>query len=196
MKIPLASQNRHKAAEFRELLDGLPLELVTLESFPSIGPIQENATTLEGNALMKAREAFRRTGVPSLADDTGLEVRYLNDAPGVFSSRFAGPGATYAKNVAKLLSLLRGVPPRRRGARFRTVLAFVPEEGRAELAEGIVHGVILEAPRGRGGFGYDPVFLPRGSMRTYAEMDMAEKNRTSHRGLAMEQMREILKKYV
>lgn len=196
MKILLASHNRHKAAEFSGLVRGLPFELDTLDSFPSIGPVEESAATLEGNAIKKARDVFRLTGVPTLADDTGLEVRYLNDAPGVFSSRFAGPAATYAQNVQKLLLLLRGVPPRRRGARFRTVLAFVPAEGRVELAEGIVHGVILESPRGDGGFGYDPVFVPRGSLRTYAEMEMEEKNRLSHRGLAMERMREILRTYV
>lgn len=196
MKILLASHNRDKAAEFRELIRGLPFELVTLESFPGVGPIEEDATTLEGNALKKAREAFRLTGIPALADDTGLEVRYLNDAPGVFSSRFAGPNATYADNMKKLLSMLRGVPPRRRGARFRTALAFVAAEGRQELAEGIVNGVILESPRGRGGFGYDPVFLPRGSVMTYAEMDVREKNGVSHRARAMEQMREILRMHV
>lgn len=196
MKILLASHNRDKVTEFQGLVRGLPFELDMLDSFPSIGSIEESAATLEGNAIKKAREVFRLTGVPTLADDTGLEVRYLNDAPGVFSSRFAGPAATYAQNVQKLLVLLRGVPPRRRGARFRTVLAFVPGEGRVELAEGIVTGVILESPRGTGGFGYDPVFLPRGSVRTYAEMEMEEKNRLSHRGRAMERMREILKTYV
>ncbi len=196
MKILLASHNRHKAAEFQGLVRGLPFELDTLDAFPSIGPVEESAATLEGNAIKKARDVFRLTGVPTLADDTGLEVRYLNDAPGVYSSRFAGPAATYAQNVQKLLLLLRGVPPRRRGARFRTVLAFVPGEGRVELAEGIVLGVILESPRGDSGFGYDPVFLPRGSLRTYAEMEMEEKNRLSHRGLAMERMREILRTYV
>ncbi len=196
MKIVLATHNRDKAAEFRDLIRGLPVELVTLESFPGVGPIEEDAPTLEGNALKKAREVFRLTGVPALADDTGLEVRYLNDAPGVFSARFAGPSATYDDNVKKLLSMLRGVPPRRRGARFRAALAFVPAEGRQELAEGIVNGVILEAPRGREGFGYDPVFLPRGAVRTYAEMDMREKNGMSHRARAMEQMREILRTYV
>jgi XTP/dITP diphosphohydrolase len=196
MKILLASQNRHKAEEFRGLLDGLPVELLTLEVFPQVGPIEEDAPTLEGNALKKAREVFRLTGIPALADDTGLEVRYLNDAPGVFSSRYAGPGATYADNVRKLLQEMRGVPPRRRGARFRAVLAFVPGAGREELAEGIVTGVILESPRGTGGFGYDPVFLPAGHGRTYAEMDLAEKNLVSHRARAAESMKKILRKYV
>ena len=196
MKILLASRNRDKGEEFRELLRGLPVEIVTLESFPGVNPVEEDAPTLEGNALKKAREAFRQTGIPSLADDTGLEVPYLNDAPGVYSSRFAGPSATYADNVRKLLHFMRGVPPRRRGARFRAVLAFVPAAGRQEIAEGVVHGVILEAPRGTGGFGYDPVFLPRGESRTYAEMDLDEKNRVSHRGRAMKEMEAILRRYV
>ncbi len=196
MKILLATHNRDKAAEFQELIRGLSVELVTLDSFPGVGPVDEDAPTLEGNALKKAREVFRLTGIPTLADDTGLEVRYLNDEPGVFSSRFAGPGATYAQNVKKLLFLLRGVPPRRRAARFRAVLAFVPAAGKHELAEGIVNGDILESPRGAGGFGYDPVFLPRGSAKTFAEMEMAEKNRVSHRARAMEHMRELLRKYL
>jgi XTP/dITP diphosphohydrolase len=196
MKILLASHNRDKAEEFRGLLRGLPVELLTLDAFPAVGPVEEDAPTLEGNALKKAREVFRLTGIPALADDTGLEVRYLNDAPGVFSSRYAGPGATYAENVRKLLRTLRGVPPRRRGARFRAVLAFIPAAGREELAEGTVNGVILESPRGTGGFGYDPVFLPSGGTKTYAEMDLAEKNRISHRAHAADKMKEILRKYV
>jgi XTP/dITP diphosphohydrolase len=196
MKILLASHNKDKAAEFRGLLQALPLELVTLDEFPHISPVEEDASTLEGNALKKAREVFRLTGIPALADDTGLEVRYLNDAPGVFSSRFAGPGATYDDNVRKLLRAMRGVPPRRRGARFRAVLAFVPAPGQQEFAEGIVNGVILESPRGTGGFGYDPIFVPHGQNKTYAEMDLREKNRVSHRARAMERMKKILERYV
>jgi XTP/dITP diphosphohydrolase len=196
MKILLASHNKDKATEFRGLLRDLRLELATLDEFPHIGPVEEDAPTLEGNAVKKAREVFRLTGIPALADDTGLEVRYLNDAPGVFSSRFAGPGASYDDNVRKLLQVMRGVPPRRRGARFRAVLAFVPATGQQELAEGIVHGMILESPRGTGGFGYDPIFLPHGYSKTYAEMDLKEKNQVSHRARAMERMKEILKRHV
>jgi XTP/dITP diphosphohydrolase len=196
MKILLASRNRDKGEEFRGLLRELPVELLTLEGFPGVEPIEEDAPTLEGNALKKARTIFRLTGIPALADDTGLEVPYLNDAPGVYSSRFAGPEATYADNVRKLLHAMRGVPPRRRGARFRAVLAFVPAAGQVELAEGVVNGVILESPRGAGGFGYDPVFLPRGHTRTYAEMDLTEKNQVSHRARAMQQMEAILRRYL
>ena len=111
-----------------------------------------------------------------MADDTGLEVGYLNDAPGVYSSRYAGPQASYAENCDLLLRRLRGVPPRRRMARFRSVIAFIPHEGSEELLEGVVRGVITEAPRGAQGFGYDPVFLPEGHHRTFGEMTPDEKN--------------------
>jgi XTP/dITP diphosphohydrolase len=194
--IVLATHNRDKAREFREIFSDLRIELKTLDDFPHIGPIEEDAPTLEGNALKKAREVFRATGLPSLADDTGLEVRYLNDAPGVYSSRYAGPGATYADNVRKLLRDLRGVPPRRRGAHFRCVLALVAGEGREETAEGICHGVITESPRGSSGFGYDPVFLPLGHSLTFAEMDLAVKNTLSHRARAGMEMKRILRSYV
>jgi XTP/dITP diphosphohydrolase len=195
MRIVLATHNKDKAREFHALLDGLGIELQTLDAYPNVGPIEEDTPSLEGNALKKAREVFRLTGVPSLADDTGLEVRYLNDAPGVFSSRYAGPGATYADNVRKLLNDLRGVPPRRRGAQFRCVLALVIGEEKVETAEGVCRGVILEQPRGNGGFGYDPVFLPHGQTQTFAEMDLSLKNRLSHRARAGMDMKRILQKF-
>lgn len=194
-QIVLATQNRHKAEEFRGLLAGIGLEVRTLDEFPGIGEIVEDASTLEGNALKKARAVFRHTGIAALADDTGLEVRYLNDAPGVYSSRYAGPGATYADNVRKLLEEMRGVPPRRRGARFRCVLALVRRADQEKLAEGIVHGVITEQPRGTGGFGYDPVFLPDGHDRTFAQMPLEMKNSLSHRARAAAAMKEILRQY-
>jgi XTP/dITP diphosphohydrolase len=191
-RIVLASHNRDKAVEFRGIFADLNIELQTLDAYPQVGPIDEDAPTLQGNALKKAREVFRLTGIPSLADDTGLEVRYLNDAPGVLSSRYAGPGATYADNIQKLLKDLRGVPPRRRGAQFRCVLALVTGEGKEELAEGICRGVILERPHGKGGFGYDPLFLPHGYSQTFAEMDLSLKNTISHRARAAMQMKAIL----
>jgi XTP/dITP diphosphohydrolase len=190
--IVLATRNRDKAAEFQGLLDGLGVKLLTLDAFPGVGEIEEDAPTLEGNARKKAEEVFHLTGIPALADDTGLEVHYLNDAPGIYSSRFSGPGASYEENVKKLLRELRGVPPRRRTARFRTILAFVPRPGICHLAEGSVKGVILESPRGTGGFGYDPVFLPQGASQTYAEMDLATKNHLSHRARAAEKLKQIL----
>ena len=188
----VATNNRHKAEEIRSLLQDLRVTISTLADFPQVGPIEEDAPTLEGNALTKARVAFRATGLPTVADDTGLEVGYLNDAPGVYSSRFAGPGASYADNCALLLNRLRGVPPRRRMARFRSVIAFVRQDGSEQLVEGTVHGVILEAPRGDQGFGYDPVFLPDGYDRTFAEMSLAEKNQISHRARALASLKPLL----
>ena len=188
----LATHNRHKAREFQEIMSDVDMQLLTLDEFPLVGEITEDADTLEGNAVKKAREVFRITGVPSIADDTGLEVRYLNDEPGVYSARYAGAGATYADNCKKLLSNLRGVPPRRRRARFRSVLAFVPTGAQEFLAEGICNGIILESPRGGNGFGYDPIFLPDGYQQTFAEIDAETKNRISHRGIAFRHMKEIL----
>jgi XTP/dITP diphosphohydrolase len=184
-QLVLGTHNVDKTGEFRLLLPPIGVEILTLDSFPGEGRVVENADTLEGNALLKARAAHRASGLPALADDTGLEVYYLNGAPGDYSSRYAGMHATYTENVAKLLKELRGVPARRRGARFRCVLAFVTPDSEPVLVEGVCHGTILEQPRGKGGFGYDPVFLPSGHNATFAEMDIALKNSLSHRGKAI-----------
>lgn len=191
----IATRNRDKAREFAALLGDLPVSIRTLNDVDGVPDIVEDADTLEGNAIKKARMAFERTGFPSVADDTGLEVGYLQGAPGVYSSRYAGPGATYADNVRKLVRALKGVPPRRRNARFRCVIAFVASGGVLEVVEGACPGLILEAPRGSGGFGYDPVFLPDGHQNTFAEMDLATKNSLSHRARAALAMRPILVKH-
>jgi len=190
--ILIATRNRDKAREFQELLSDWPIVIKTLDDFQHVGEIEEDADSLEGNALKKAREAYRATGVPAIADDTGLEVGYLNGAPGVHSARYAGPRATYADNCKKLLREMRGVPPRRRGARFRCVIAFVQGEEEFRLMEGICRGVITEAPRGKNGFGYDPVFLPTRRRATFGEMTPAEKNAVSHRALAIAELRKML----
>ena len=194
-QLVLATHNNHKAEEFRLLLAGTGIDVLTLDKFPQVKDIVEDHDTLEGNAVKKARETFRLTSIPSLADDTGLEVYYLNGEPGVFSSRYAGPDATYAENVKKLLKSLKGVPARRRHARFRCVLAFVAPDNSEKLVEGICPGTITEEPRGAGGFGYDPIFLPNGYQQTFAEMSMELKNRISHRARAMENMKEVLVRY-
>ncbi len=190
--ILIATRNRDKAREFQELLSDLPVAIKTLDNFQHVEEIEEDADSLEGNALKKAREAYRATGVPAIADDTGLEVGYLNGAPGVHSARYAGPRATYTDNCKKLLREMRGVPPRRRGARFRCVIAFVQGEEEFRLVEGICRGVITEAPRGKNGFGYDPVFLPTRRRATFGEMTPAEKNAVSHRALAIAKLRKML----
>jgi XTP/dITP diphosphohydrolase len=194
-KLLIATHNHDKAREFEALLRGFGVELLTLESFPAVGSVVEDADTLEGNALKKAREVLKQTGVPTVADDTGLEVHYLNDEPGVYSSRYAGPGATYANNCTKLLDRMKGVPPRRRSAQFRCVLAFVTPEGGEHVAGGQCRGVITESPRGVSGFGYDPVFLPHGWGQTFGEMEAGLKNSLSHRGRAMLALKPILQEY-
>ncbi|MCW5899071.1 MAG: RdgB/HAM1 family non-canonical purine NTP pyrophosphatase [Flavobacteriales bacterium] len=154
--------------------------------------LPETGDTLEANALEKARYAFERTGMPCVADDTGLEVDALGGAPGVYSARYAGPERDADRNVARLLREMEGVTDRR--ARFRTAIAFVHRHGE-ELFHGVVEGSITMAPRGRGGFGYDPVFVPEGLDSTFAEMSTDQKNRTSHRARAMAGLVERLSKH-
>lgn len=195
MNLLLATHNPNKAEEFQSMLADLGVGVLTLEAFPSIGPIEESAATLEGNALLKAEAVFLATGLPSLADDTGLEVHYLNGAPGVLSARYSGAGATYAENVSLLLRNLRGVPERRRASRFRCVLAFIAPGVPRLTEEGICRGRILEEPRGEGGFGYDPVFLPVDETDSFAEMSPVRKNALSHRGRAIGRMLPHLRDY-
>ncbi|MBP1649777.1 MAG: Non-canonical purine pyrophosphatase [Bacteroidetes bacterium] len=195
-KLLLATRNKHKAEELQAMLNDLGLEVVTLDAYPQVGEILEDAGTIEGNALKKAKEVFGLIGVPAIADDTGLEVFYLNKAPGVYSSRYAGPDATYADNCRKLLGSMKGVPPRRRGAQFRCVLAFVAPGMAPILEEGICRGSITEEPHGEGGFGYDPVFLPDGYTQTFAEMLPDVKNTISHRSVALQKMKDTLKSHL
>jgi XTP/dITP diphosphohydrolase len=194
-QLVLATCNQDKVHEFKALLRDLKIELITLDQFPQVGTIVEDERTLEGNALKKARVVFQSTRIPVLADDSGLEVHYLYGEPGVFSSRYAGEKATYADNRKKLLESLRGVPPRRRGARFRCVLAFAAPNNVEHLVEGCCTGVIVEGPRGHNGFGYDPVLVPTGYEKTFAEMEENLKNTLSHRGRAFEKMRPILERF-
>jgi XTP/dITP diphosphohydrolase len=194
-QLVIATHNRDKAREITALLSDIGVDVLTLDAFPQIGPIVEDADTLEGNALLKAAAVHRATGLPSLGDDTGLEVHSLYGEPGVFSSRYSGEHATYAENVAKLLAELKHFPPRRRGARFRCVIAFAAPGIEPRTVAGVCRGTILEKPRGTGGFGYDPVFLPEGFDVTLAEMDLDVKNSISHRGRAVGKMLPILREF-
>ncbi|MDA8043660.1 MAG: RdgB/HAM1 family non-canonical purine NTP pyrophosphatase [Actinomycetota bacterium] len=183
----LASANPDKVAEIRAILG----PSVELRSRPaSVGEVEETGCTLEENARIKARALVDATGMAAIADDTGLEVDALDGAPGVYSARFSGAGATYASNVAKLLESLRGRPDR--GARFRTVALALWPDGRELVAEGWVRGVITTEGRGADGFGYDPVFQPDGAERTFAEMTTEEKNVLSHRGRAFRSLADRL----
>lgn len=193
-KLVLATHNSHKKREMNTLLAPLGISIVGLDDFPQIGDIEETGTTLLENSLIKARSVHQITGLPSLADDTGLEVDALDGAPGVYSARFAGENPTYEDNVNKLLSKLEGVSAEKRTARFRTIIAFV--DGRRELfAEGIIEGLITVEPCGHEGFGYDPIFLPETESKTFAEMSQERKNQISHRGRALAKMQKKLNNY-
>lgn len=187
MTILLATRNRHKAAELAAIAAGR-LEFRSLADHPAIPETDEDQPDLEGNARKKAVEPARALGMWALAEDTGLEVDALGGAPGVLSARYAGPACSFADNVVKLLKALEGVPPERRGARFRTVMALSDPQGRVVLEEGRLDGAIALSPRGTNGFGYDPVFLAEATGRTLAELSNEEKNKISHRRRAFEKM--------
>lgn len=188
MKLVFATNNRNKIREINNLL-GYTFSLLSLADIGLEEDIPENEPTLEGNALEKARYIYKATGNDVFADDTGLETDALNGEPGVHSARFAGDAKDSEANIDKLLSLLGTNPDRR--ARFRTVIALILG-GREYLFEGTVEGIILNERRGNNGFGYDPVFLPDGSLRTFAEMDLADKNKISHRARAFAKLNKFL----
>jgi XTP/dITP diphosphohydrolase len=185
-RVVLATGNEGKLREMRALLGPMGLEVVAQSQF-GVSPPQENGATFLANALIKARHASRQTGLPVIADDSGLEVDALGGRPGVLSARYAGSAATDEQNNALLLDELAGVPPLARSARYRCVMVFVrdAEDPEPVAREGVWEGRIAAATHGGGGFGYDPLFCPAGSCRTVAQLDLAEKNRSSHRALAL-----------
>lgn len=198
MKLLVATKNRGKVEELRRIFAGLDVELVGADEL-ALDDVEETGETFEANALLKARAYAHASGLMALADDSGLEVDALGGAPGVHSARYAGDGGAEA-NVRKLLAALAHVEDARRTARFRCVLALVDPTGPlgqgALLAEGACEGRIARAPRGSGGFGYDPIFVPEGMSVTMAEISEAEKDRISHRGRASEVMRARLTAYL
>lgn len=188
-KLVFASNNAHKLAEIRSILAGR-VEVVSLSDIDCHDDIPETADTLEGNALIKARHIWEHYGLYCFADDTGLEVEALDGAPGVYSARFAGEKVTFEDNISLLLERLQGVPAPRRAA-FRTVIALIDEYG-THLFEGSVAGEITEERLGGQGFGYDPVFLPAGQTKTFAQLTESEKNSMSHRGRAIQKLASYL----
>lgn len=188
-KLVFASNNAHKLAEIRSILAGR-VEVVSLSDIDCHDDIPETADTLEGNALIKARHIWEHYGLYCFADDTGLEVEALDGAPGVYSARFAGEKATFEDNITLLLERLQGVPAPRRAA-FRTVIALIDEYG-THLFEGSIAGEITEERLGGQGFGYDPVFLPEGQTKTFAQLTESEKNSMSHRGRAIQKLASYL----
>jgi len=184
-RLVLASGNKDKIKELRETLEPLGIKLLSTYDYPELEEVVEDQETLEGNALKKARYTARHTNLPSVSDDTGLEVDALDGAPGVYSARYAGKEATYRDNLQKLLNELESVPEENRTARFRTVVAFVDGD-QEKTFEGVCEGTILTEPKGEGGFGYDPVFRPQNHKQTFAELSPEAKNKISHRGKAIE----------
>lgn len=192
-RLVIASGNPGKLREFQALLAGLPYQVVGQAAL-GVVPAEETGASFFDNALLKARHALDQTGCDALADDSGLEVDALGGAPGVRSARFAGEGSGDEANNARLLEALAGVPPAQRGARYRCVLVLlrVAEPAGPLVAEGVWEGCIVDRPRGSGGFGYDPYFWLPELGCTAAELPPAEKNRLSHRGLAMRRLRALL----
>jgi len=188
MEIIVASNNQHKIREISAVLNS-SVTLVTMAEAGITEDIPENESSLEGNALEKARYVYRLTGKNVFADDTGLETEALDGAPGVHSARYAGPGKDSDANISKLLHELQGHENRR--ARFRTVIALILNK-KEYLFEGIINGRIINEKRGRQGFGYDPVFIPENEKLTFAEMPSARKNQISHRAIAIKKLSDFL----
>ncbi|MHB8058033.1 MAG: XTP/dITP diphosphatase [Desulfuromonadaceae bacterium] len=189
----VATRNKGKILEINALLAGLVDQVTSAEDFADFPETVEDGATFEENALKKAREASGFTGLPALADDSGLVVDALDGRPGVFSARYAGVGAGDAANNARLLSECQNIPEEQRQAAFVCVLAFVTPEGDEQLFTGRVAGRILSEARGGAGFGYDPLFLVDGFERSMAELELAEKNAVSHRARAFHKFREYIK---
>ena len=194
-EIVIATHNPDKKKEIMIALRELGVNILSLDSFPEIGEIEETGSTLLENSLIKARTFSAVTGKPAIADDTGLEVDALNGAPGIYSARYAGINVSYEDNVRKLLSEMSSFDMDSRTARFRTVVSF--HSSNEELwTEGVIEGSITMKAIGKCGFGYDPVFRVRKTGKTFAEMTRKEKNRISHRGVALDKMRQLLKENI
>ena len=190
----LASHNQDKAKELKALLSGMNIQLLTLNDFPNIVPTIEDQDTICANAMKKAFEASLKTGLVSLADDTGLFIKALNDKPGVYSARFAGEHCSYKDNRMKVLKLMEGI--NNRYAEFRTCVALSAPDGIISFKIGILEGNITTEERGTNGFGYDSIFMPLPFNKTYAEMTDTEKNSISHRAKAIDGIIPIIKELI
>ncbi len=196
MELIVATRNQHKLKEIKTLLKGLPLKVLSLDSFKNVPEVKEDGHTLEANAKKKAVQTSRYLKKFVVADDSGLEVIYLGNKPGVYSARFSGKGATYKSNNKKLLDLLKDIPISKRSATFRCVIAISNKGRLIDLAEGRCQGKITLSPKGRAGFGYDPVFIPNGYKKTFAQMGIKRKNKISHRSMALTNAKHIIEKWL
>ena len=187
-KLLLATRNKGKIEEFRRILEDIAageIDLVGLDQFPQLHDVEETGSTFEENALLKARQMCAATGIPAIADDSGLCVDYLNGDPGIFSARWSGIHGDDLANTAKVLESLTGVPDEKRGAHFTCVAALALPDGRTHVEEAHFGGWILHSPIGEQGFGYDPIFRPDGFQISSAQMSAAEKDAISHRGKSL-----------
>ncbi len=192
-RLVLATRNAHKVAELQRILAGLDIELVGLDEYPDVPDVAETESTFAGNALLKARAVAQATGLPAVADDSGLCVDALNGMPGVLSARWSGAHGDDAANLQLVLAQVRDVPSARRGAQFVCAAAYVDPAESEFVVEGALEGTLAEAPRGSHGFGYDPIFVPDGYAVTTAELRPEEKDAISHRGHAFRALAQVLR---
>ncbi len=195
-KIVLGTKNKDKLRELQSLMKGTKIQVLSLADFPHCPEAHENGRTFEANARKKARAYSRHTEMLTLADDSGLMVNALNGKPGVYSARFAGPRCTYQDNNRKILSLLKNKPASKRVAKFVSVIAIYENGKFIKAVKGECRGRIAFSGRGQNGFGYDPVFIPNGFSKTFAELPRAAKNKISHRGKALNKAKEVILKYL
>lgn len=193
-KLLIASNNLHKITEISEILKSLNIKILSLKDFPDFPEVEETGITLEENSLLKAKEISQKFSIPTLADDTGLFVDALNGQPGVYSARYSGENATYVSNCEKLLLNLKNVEGKDRTATFTSVLCLYINETEHYFFKGNVEGKIIKQAKGTNGFGYDPLFIPKGFAKTYAEMDDTKKNEISHRALALKKFKKFLER--
>ena len=194
MKIILATHNIDKCKELQKSLNDPSIEIVTLKAYPAIGEIIEDGQTLTENAFIKSRTVFKLTNIPTISDDTGLFVDALGGQPGIFSARYAGENSTYLDNVNKLLNDMSNIKKSLRSATFKTVVTYVSKD--LELvAEGSVKGIITKKPKGNQGFGYDPIFYVSELQKTFAEMDINEKQQISHRSRAIDNLQQLFREH-
>lgn len=192
MKLVLATRNKDKVQEISAMLALPGLEILGLDQFPKVPEVTEDQPTLQGNAIKKALAVAQGTNQLALADDTGLEVEALGGAPGVYSARYAGEKCSYQDNVDKLLEAMKNISPEKRTAIFRCVIALAEPSGKVETVEGVCQGMISIDAQGAHGFGYDPVFFVPEAGKTFAQMDLSEKNKISHRARALHQIKKKL----
>ena len=194
MEIILATHNLDKCKELQASFNDINIKIYTLTQFPEIGDIIEDGDTLEANAFIKSRTVFNKTGIPTISDDSGLFISALNGEPGVFSARYSGQNCSYADNVNKVLIEMNNIDISLREATFKTVVTYVSKD--LELvAEGSVKGIITKKPKGNKGFGYDPIFYVPELQKTFAEMDINEKQKISHRSRAIDNLQKLFREH-